>query len=193
MAEERHTRDELFSDDAGAEEDFAGVPDGELAGSDAALGLVEEDIQAARTEEERRALQRLPVPDPHPTAEQPFASVYFRRLLVQNRLRFAPAPYGGYASSSPSYVAEGGHGFFTNTFFHKLRRKPMDFVRGNAEGAAGEARVGVAFADVDAAGGGVGGDDEDGLRMAADIQALALADGVELRAVMLTGYDAVRI
>ena len=68
----------------------------------------------------------------------------------------------------------------------KVGADPMDVTRVNPDAAAGEAFVGMAFADVDGVGGHVGGYHEDGVLVPADVQALPLTDRVELGAIVLT-------
>ena len=67
---------QLLGNDATKEEGLAVIAGGELAGRDAALRLVKEDIEPALAEQQRRPLQRLPVPDPHPTTDNRFLTPF---------------------------------------------------------------------------------------------------------------------
>ena len=67
----------------------------------------------------------------------------------------------------------------------------MDFAGGDMQRRAPQTGMGVALADVDDVLRGVGRKDEERLPAAADAQLLALADGVEMRAVVLADLLAV--
>ena len=67
----------------------------------------------------------------------------------------------------------------------------MDFAGGDMQRRAPQTGMGVALADVDDVLRGVGRKDEERLPAAADAQPLALADGVEMRAVVLADLFAV--
>ena len=67
----------------------------------------------------------------------------------------------------------------------------MDFAGGDMQRRAPQTGMGVALADVDDVLRGVGRKDEERLSAAAGAQPLALADGVEMRAVVLADLLAV--
>ena len=69
-------------------------------------------------------------------------------------------------------------------FHREIGPYPVNVVWRDPDAAAGQSLVGVPLADIDDVPRDVRGDDEEGVFVPPDVEAFALADRVELRAVM---------